>query len=226
MKINRRLKTVGDLVDTNSLVLDIGCDHALLDIYLIENHIVKKAVASDIAEGPLKSAQENIKRYQMEDKIETRLGNGLETYTDDIDTVVISGMGGRTMIGMFKYKLNIAKKINTIIVSPNNYQEDVRRFFTHIGFKIAEEELVKDGKIIYQVIKFKKGRKHYNKKDYFFGPILLTKKDKLFQEYFQRELTSRKILMDILPKNYRMKKYLTKKEMNMIEKELIKKRTN
>ena len=42
MKINSRLKQIGDLVDTNSLVLDIGCDHALLDIYLVENKIVKK----------------------------------------------------------------------------------------------------------------------------------------------------------------------------------------
>ena len=36
MKINDRLKKIGDLVDANSLCLDIGCDHALLDIYLIK----------------------------------------------------------------------------------------------------------------------------------------------------------------------------------------------
>ena len=36
MKINARLKKIGDLVNANSLILDIGCDHALLDIYLIK----------------------------------------------------------------------------------------------------------------------------------------------------------------------------------------------
>lgn len=220
MKINDRLKKVGDLVDANSSILDIGCDHALLDIYLVNNKKIEKAIASDVKEGPLKNAKENLKKYKLEDKIELRLGDGLDTYTDDIDTVIVSGMGGRTIIGMFKYKPSIVKKINTLILSPNNYQEDVRRFFTSIGFYIEDEELVKDGKIIYQVIKFKKGRKHYKKKDYFFGPILLKKKDKLFQEYFQRELTSRKILIDILPKNYRMKKCLTKKEISMIENEI------
>ena len=35
MKINARLKKIGDLVEANSFCLDVGCDHALLDIYLV-----------------------------------------------------------------------------------------------------------------------------------------------------------------------------------------------
>lgn len=221
MKINERLKKVGDLVDTNSSILDIGCDHALLDIYLVKEDKVKKAVASDIKEGPLKNAKENIKKYRLGKKIETRLGDGLDTYTDDIDTVVVSGMGGRTIIGIFKYKPKIVKKIDTIIVSPNNYQEDVRRFFTSVGFYIDREEFVKEGKIIYQIIKLKRGKKKYKKKDYFFGPILLENKNKLFIEYYKRELKSRKIILDILPKNHRLRRYKIKKEIKMIEKVII-----
>lgn len=220
MRINNRLKKVGELVDTDSLILDIGCDHALLDIYLIKENKVKKAIASDIAKGPLDSARSNIASYHMEDKIELRLGDGLECYTDDIDTIVISGMGGRTIIGIFKYQLAVVKNIKTIILSPNNYQEDVRRFFSKIGFMIEEETLVKDGKVIYQIMKFKRGKKKYKKRDYFFGPILLENKDSLFQEYYKKELISRKIIMDLLPKHYRWKRYLTKKEIKMLEMEL------
>lgn len=220
MKINDRLKKIGDLVDANSLCLDIGCDHALLDIYLVKEKNQQKAIASDIALGPLEKASENIKKYRVEDKVITRLGNGLDTYTDDIDTAIASGMGGRTIIGIFKNNLKITKKLNQIIVSPNNYQKDVRKFFTSIGFYIEDEELVKDGKYIYQIIKLKKGRKRYSKKEMFFGPVLLTQKNKLFKDYFERELTSRKIMIDLLPKNYRLKKYLIKKEITMIEKEL------
>lgn len=220
MKINDRLKKIGDLVDANSLCLDIGCDHALLDIYLVKEKNQQKAIASDIALGPLEKASENIKKYRVEDKVITRLGNGLDTYTDGIDTAIASGMGGRTIIGIFKNNLKITKKLNQIIVSPNNYQKDVRKFFTSIGFYIEDEELVKDGKYIYQIIKLKKGRKRYSKKEMFFGPVLLTQKNKLFKDYFTRELTSRKIMIDLLPKNYRLKKYLTKKEITMIEKEL------
>lgn len=222
MRINNRLKKVGELVDTNSLILDIGCDHALLDIYLVKENKVKKAIASDVSNGPLDSARSNIATYHMEDKIELRLGDGLACYTNDIDTVIVSGMGGRTIIGIFKYQLAVVKNIKTIILSPNNYQEDVRRFFSKIGFMIDEEALVKDGKVIYQIMKFKRGKKKYQKRDYFFGPILLENKDSLFQEYYKKELISRKIIMDLLPKNYRWKRYLTKKEIKMLEMELEK----
>lgn len=220
MKINDRLKKIGDLVDTNSLCLDIGCDHALLDIYLVKIRKFPKVIGSDIKEGPLECAKENLRKYQVKDKVELRLGDGLEPYTDDIDTALVSGMGGRTIIGIFKNNFKITKKLNQIIVSPNNYQMDVREFFTKNGFYLEDEELVKDGKYIYQIMKFKKGKKHYTKKDMFFGPILLTKKNKLFKDYYKRELTSRKIMIDLLPKNFYLKRIKTKKEIKLIEKEL------
>lgn len=221
MKINNRLKQIGDLVEANSFCLDVGCDHAFLDIYLVKKNKNIKAVASDIAEGPLNIAKENIKKEHLEDKIETRLGNGLDTCSKEIDTVIISGMGGRNMIGIFKNNLKITKKIDTIIISPNNYQEDVKRFLIKCGFYIDDEVLVKDGKFIYQIIKLKKGKKRYNKKECFFGPILLEKKGKLFSEYYLRELKTRQILISLLPKNYRWKKYKVNKEIKLL-KEVLK----
>ena len=107
MKINDRLKKIGDLVEANSFCLDIGCDHAFLDIYLVKKNKNIKAIASDIAEGPLNQARENIKREGLEDKIEVRLGNGLDTYTDEVNTIIISGMGGRNMIGIFKNNMKV-----------------------------------------------------------------------------------------------------------------------
>ena len=220
MKINARLKKIGDLVEANSFCLDVGCDHALLDIYLVKQKKDIKAVASDIAEGPLEQAKNNIKREKLEKEIDVRLGYGLRTYTDDINTIIISGMGGRTMISIFKDQTKVLKKVDTIILSPNNYQEDVKRYLTKNKFYISNEEFVKDGKFIYQIIIFKKGKKRYSKKDYFFGPVFLVKKGPLFREYYEREAKSREILLTLLPKNYRMKKYQTKKEIEMIKKEI------
>lgn len=220
MKINARLKKIGDLVEANSFCLDVGCDHALLDIYLVHQNKNIKAVASDIAEGPVEQAKRNIKRERLENDIEVRLGDGLSTYTEDINTVIISGMGGRNIIGICKNNLKIFKKVDTYIVSPNNYQEDVKKFFTKNGFYIENEEFVKDKRFIYQIIIFKKGKKKYTKKEYFFGPIFLVKKGPLFREYYEREMKSREILISLLPKNFRYKKYITKKEIQMIEKEI------
>ena len=220
MKLGSRLSSVASFVPKDAKLLDVGCDHAKLDIYLTEKNLVSKAVATDIKEGPLKEAKKNIKRHKLTNDIETRLGAGLDTYTKDLDTVVVSGLGGKSMMGIFKYSKKKLKTIKTIIISPNNYQSDIKKCLTHLGYYISDETLVKDGKYIYQVIKLEKGYKFYTKKDMFFGPILLTKKDNMFKEYYKRELKSREILLDILPKNYRLKKYQTKQEIKMIKKEL------
>ena len=223
MKINDRLKKIGDLVEANSFCLDVGCDHAFLDIYLVQRGENIKAIASDVKEGPLNHARENINKYHLEDKIECRLGNGLDTYSDEVDTIIISGLGGRSMIGIFKSHLEVLKKVNTIILSPNNYQEDVKRFLCKHHFYLSNEELVKEGKFIYQILVFSRGKRRYSRKEYFFGPVLLEKKGKLFDEYYKRELVSREILIKVLPKNYRWKKFLVKKEIQMLKEEINKK---
>ena len=220
MKINARLKKIGDLVETNSFCLDVGCDHALLDIYLIHRNKNIKTIASDIAEGPLEQAKKNIKRERLDKEIELRLGPGLKTYSKEINTIIISGMGGRNIIGICKEDSKILKQVDTLIISPNNYQEDVKRYLCKKGFYIENEEFVKDKRFIYQIIIFKKGKKRYSKKEYFFGPVFLIKKGPLFREYYERELKSRQILLTLLPKNYKMKKYQIKKEIEMIKNEI------
>ena len=220
MKINARLKMIGDLVEANSFCLDVGCDHALLDIYLVLRGRDIRAVASDIAEGPVLQARNNIKRERLEDKIEVRLGDGLSTYSEGIDTVIISGMGGKNIIGICREYSKVLKKIDTLIISPNNYQEDVKRYLCRCGFYIDNEEFVKDKKFIYQIIIFKKGKKKYSNEDYFFGPIFLLKKGPLFREYYEREYKSREILLSLLPRNYHLKRRQIIKEMEMIKKQI------
>lgn len=220
MKINARLKKIGDLVEANSSCLDVGCDHALLDIYLVRQNKNIRAVASDIAEGPVEQAKRNIKRERLEEEIEVRLGEGLSTYSEDINTVIISGMGGRSTVAICKNNMKTFKKIDTYIISPNNYHEEVKRFFTKNGYYIANEEFVRDKRFIYQIIIFKKGKRKYTKKEYFFGPIFLVKKGPLFREYYEKEMKSREILLSLLPNSFRYKKYKTKKEIKMLKNEI------
>ncbi|MBQ3435881.1 MAG: SAM-dependent methyltransferase [Bacilli bacterium] len=220
MKISNRLKTVADLVPKKVIALDVGCDHALLDIYLVKEKKVAKIYASDVNEKPLENAKENIKREKLDKKIELLLGNGLDVYKDDIDTVIISGMGGLTIKGIFRNNMNITKKLKYIIISPNNYQRDIKEFLTKNGFIISAEKLVEDKKIMYQVIRFERGKAKYSKSDYFFGPVLRQNKDDLFKKYYLKEKLSREILLNILPKNYRLKKIKLKKEIKLIDNEI------
>lgn len=54
--------------------------------------------ASDINEGPLQKALENIKKYSLQDKIKVQQANGIERLSTDTDTIVISGMGMDTIV--------------------------------------------------------------------------------------------------------------------------------
>lgn len=220
MTISKRLKTVADCVDKNSYIIDVGCDHALLDIYLIKQNINIKAIASDNKEGPFERALENINKYHLEKEIKVTLGDGLDPITKDVNTIVISGMGGQNMIGIFKKHLEVLSHIDTIILSPNNDTALIRRFLVNHGYKVEQEIMVEDKNIIYSVLKFKKGSKFYNKKELYFGPIFLREKSKLFQSYWQKEIKRKNIALQLMPKKYILKRNKLKKEIKAIEKVL------
>ena len=66
IKLNNRLKAISDLTSSHLSYLDIGCDHALLDIYLCNEYKNLKVIASDIHEGALKGAEKNIEKCSIE----------------------------------------------------------------------------------------------------------------------------------------------------------------
>lgn len=217
IKLNNRLNGVASLVDDNRSVIDVGCDHAFLSIYIDKYKNPKKVIASDIKEGPLNGAIENIKKYDCPNII-TRLGSGIETIDPDIDTIIISGMGGLNMIGILKYNKSTYKNVDTIILSPNSDTFFVRREIVKLGFYIDNELLVKDNNIIYPVIRFKRGKIKYKYKDYLYGPILIKNKDKLLIEYLTKEKTTKEKLLSVLPKKYFTKRLQLKRELKVISK--------
>ena len=52
--ISIRLVSLSKYFNYTDRVIDIGCDHALLDIYLIEHKVLKNMIVCDIHEGALK----------------------------------------------------------------------------------------------------------------------------------------------------------------------------
>lgn len=219
IKLSKRLKSIALLVPPNSNVIDIGCDHGLLDIYLYQQKISKKIIASDINELALNNAKENIKKNNLENIIETRIGNGLEKVTkkDNIDTIIISGMGANTIIGIIKKNLEKLTNINTIIIQSNTKTELIRKEMIKLNYQINDEEIVKENNKIYIIIKFIKSQKKikYTKKELYFGPIILKKNSPLFKEYQQKELKKLLIIKKMIPKNKIFKRYQLNKYLRL-----------
>lgn len=200
MKISNRLKTIASFVEDDSYVFDVGCDHALLDIFLVQNKKNIKVVASDINPNPLKFAEKNIALYGVSDKVKIALGDGLTNIPSSVDTIIISGLGGLTINDIFKRDIDKLANIKTIILSPHSDIYSVRKYVTSIGYKIVDEILLQDQKKIYTVIKFNKGQASYTEDELLFGPIILQNKTPLFYQYYQSLLQKNKKIIKKIPK--------------------------
>jgi len=203
IKLSPRLEKLANYIPDNSNMVDIGCDHGLLDIYLVQQRKNVQVIASDVNENALGNAKKNIKKYQLDDKITTVLSNGLDSIdTKDVDTIVIAGMGSHTIVGILYNNLKKLKKVNRLVLQSNNDLDFLRYKVTKIGYYITKEELVKDAGIIYTIIEFQKGHRFYSKKDLYFGPCLLNENSKLFQEKCQIELKKMEQFYPMIPKSH------------------------
>src|SRR5574344_332090 len=100
--LSKRLLEISKLIPKEANVIDIGCDHALLDIYLTLNND-NKCIASDISEKVIQNANKNIKKYNLTDKIETIVSDGIKNIQiKNNSVIVISGMGTHTIIDIVK----------------------------------------------------------------------------------------------------------------------------
>ena len=171
--LSKRLESLIKYIDKNDKLIDIGCDHGLIDIYLVKNNIINSIIISDIHEGAFKAGQENVKKHHLEKQIDARLGNGLEVLKQDevIDTVLISGMGTSTILKILNN--NYLKNINKLILQSNNNHEELRKEVVKLGFIITDEEFFTDNKKNYINIVFKRGNKKYKKDELRYGPILI-----------------------------------------------------
>ena len=202
-KLSKRLEVVANFIEDNSKIIDIGCDHGLLSIYLAKKYKNINIIASDANKNALSSAIKNIKESKLKDRIQTRLGSGLDVVTpEEIDTIVIAGMGSNTIVGILKYSRDKLVNVNNIIVQSNTDLYFLRKNITSIGYYIEDEVLVEDKGIIYTVIKFTKGKKKYNYKQLYLGPILLDKKDKLFTLKNEKELKTLKMINKNITKGH------------------------
>lgn len=216
MKISKRLKAIASLVNNDEVVIDVGTDHALLIIYLIKKQIIKYGYGSDLRQGPLNSAQQNVELFALQDKIKLILCDGLNDLPLDASTIIIAGMGGETIINILKGDL---KKINnqTLILQPNTQVSDVRRFLLGNGFKIIDENIIYEDGHYYEMIKVNKGHQILTPDEIDFGPILLSKKSDIFKKKYQKEIDKCTKILNKLDDTYNKRKQELKEYIERIK---------
>lgn len=148
MQISKRLEAVAAMVTSGCRVADVGTDHAYIPIELVRRGIVPGAIAMDVNPGPLQKARENIRQYGLEEKIETRLSDGLAALMpQEVQSIIIAGMGGPLTIRILKEGAGKLEGCRELVLQPQSEIRLVRAYLEEQGLRIHREEMIlEDGK--------------------------------------------------------------------------------
>lgn len=200
--LSDRLQAVADFVPKNSIVADIGSDHAYLPIYLAETNVISSGIAGEVAQGPLNNAIHEITKANLLDIITPRLANGLAAIepTDHVDTITIAGMGGTLISQILTEGQNVLKNQPLLILQPNIGEDIVREWLMNNHYKIIEEAILAEGGHTYEIIVAKAvvSVVHYTSKQLRFGPKLMQVQNDAFLNKWRHELaTNQQVLRDL-----------------------------
>ncbi len=187
--------------DTDNLVaIDVGCDHAKLAIYLVQSGICQKVTASDINEGPVSKARENVSRRTLmgaplSDYIDIVLTDGLTGLSDrNANRIFILGMGGEVISGILDRADFVRNDVNKgkikFILQPMTSEDKLRKYLVENGFNIIDEEMVLDKERVYAVMSvcFDGIKREYTPAQLLLGKSNIEKGGELFCHQLDRRI--------------------------------------
>lgn len=184
----------------NLVAIDVGCDHAKLAIYLVQSGICKHVTASDVNEGPVNKARENVSRR-------TLMGKPLSDYIDIVHTdglfglsdrnanrIFILGMGGEVISGILDRADFIKSEENKgkikFILQPMTSEDKLRKYLLSEGYNILDEEMVEDKGRVYAVMSvcFDGEIRYYSPAELLLGKHNIQKGGELFLRQLERRM--------------------------------------
>ena len=206
VRISDRLRIVAHMCDKGAVVADIGTDHGYLPIYLVQEGIAPSAIAMDLRKGPLEKAKKHICDNCLEDRIQTRLSDGLEKLSkNEADIITICGMGGRLIADIVTKGKDVITQNTILVVSPQSEVGEFRHFLVSQGFEIEDEQMLKEDGKYYFIIKCRKSEEsvcsEFSETQYQYGWKLLDSKDKTLYEYLIKEKETNEGISNSLKKD-------------------------
>lgn len=192
--IGKRLTLVADLLGEGELLADVGCDHAYLPIYMLETKRVNKAIAMDVAQGPLNIANYNINTHGYKGVCSTRISNGIDKLNiGEADLLSICGMGGGLISQILENGKDKLNSFRRIVIEPQSEVYELLDKLVILKLKVIEEAFIKDRNKYYPVFVIEYTE---NTNKHFYGKTLLENND--FREYVIKRLNSlRNVLVKI-----------------------------
>ena len=153
VKLSKRLKALVDLIDDGASVADIGTDHGFLPVYLAQTGLARRIIASDISPASLERARSTAAKYDVSEDITFFTAPGLDRIAPtDVDTIVIAGVGGETILSILKDAPWTRQRKCRLILQPQTKVDILCRFLYDNGYLIKETKSVLDRDKYYTVI--------------------------------------------------------------------------
>lgn len=188
IKLSPRLEAILQMVPKGTAA-DIGADHGKLMIALFERGIITHGYAVENKVGPYNRLVKALTTHNLIDDIVPLLSDGIKDLPSSIHTVIIAGMGGDNIIDILKKYPKKTKQVQTLIVDAHTAIPKLREEISKMGFAIAEEKIVQDSGVFYEIIKFIRADfAIYGEADLEFGPILRNEKSAAFKEKYESRI--------------------------------------
>ena len=186
LPLSPRLLACAGFVAKGDRVADIGCDHGYLGIHLLSNCIASHMIEADVAPGPLESARRNAKKYGVESAMTFCLSDGVRDIPRSFDTLVCAGMGGYTMVHILTDAPWLKHKQYRLILQCQSKTPMLRRYLSENGWRITEEQVLKEGKFLYTVMEvyYEPEYPRLNTGEWYFPPALLENPSHQVPAYF------------------------------------------
>ncbi len=150
MILGNRLKAVVEAIGECKCIADIGSDHAKVGLTLLSRGKARRAIASDIRQGPLNRGMANAKRLGIKD-IDFVLSDGFENLNPrDYDCAALCGMGGLLITNILRDAG--AKAHCPLVLQPMTAYEKLRKYLWDNGFEIKVETFVTESDKAYVII--------------------------------------------------------------------------
>ena len=194
-QLSVRLMEIVSAVPPCERVLDIGSDHGHVPAWLLENHIAKRAVATDIHADPAETTRRYLRRQGVMQNAEVFHTDGLHGIRmQKGDVVILSGLGGLEMIRVISESLadhgGTFPKGTLFVLQPQRSLEDLRAFLSGGGFSLEDETVCLDRDKFYTIFLVKwTGRKAaaLTLTELVLGPCLLEKRPPNFIKYIHHQ---------------------------------------
>ena len=151
-KLSARFEAIAGFVVDGEAIADIGSDHALLPLFLVKEGISPYTILTDISDGPLERTRARVDKaitaspqVYAGSRFDLRLGDGLNALSaSEVDTVVIAGIGGETIVSMLESDPVKTKSFRKYILQPRTRAEMLGRWLAKAGWEVFAKTKVKE----------------------------------------------------------------------------------